>query len=102
MANGEKRAYVKPSKGLRQGDPLSPYLFLLVADVLSRLLTQGLHQNLISGIKIRRSCPTLSHLFFADDAILFLNANKEEGSRLMEILDCYSKASGQTINLDKS
>lgn len=78
FANGEKRATVNLSRGLRQGDPLSPYLFLLVIDVLSKFLSKELVNQNISGIRLTPSCPVLSHLFFANDAILFVKANKEE------------------------
>lgn len=102
FANGERRASVNPSRGLRQGDPLSPYLFLMVIDVLSKLLSKGLLDQRISGIKLKPSCPTLSHLFFADDAILFLKANKEECGHILEILEIYNSASGQLVNFNKS
>lgn len=102
FANGAKRANVTPSRGLRQGDPLSPYLFLLVIDVLSKLLIQGVSGNLFTGIKLGTHCPTISHLFFADDAIVFAKASKEECGQLLKILDVYNKASGQIINFNKS
>lgn len=97
FANGEKRATVNPSRGLRQGDPLSPYLFLLVIDVLAKLLSKELANHKISGIKLKPSCPTISHLFFADDAILFLKANKEECAHILNTLEIYNAASGQLI-----
>ncbi|XP_028092165.1 uncharacterized protein LOC114292410 [Camellia sinensis] len=102
FVNGEKRTSFTPSCGLRQGDPLSPYLFLLVADVLSTLLHQSLLSNAISGIRMRRTCPPLSHLFFADDAIIFFKAEHSEGLHILDILRVYSEASGQILNFDKS
>ncbi|XP_028111659.1 uncharacterized protein LOC114309966 [Camellia sinensis] len=101
-AIGEKRTEFTLSCGLRQGDPLSLYLFLLVADVLSNLLTHRLNSNSISGLKIRRTCLTLSHLFFADDAILFFKAKTFECESILEVLKVYSDASGQLLNFDKS
>lgn len=59
-----------------------PYLFFLVIDVLSKLLNKAISNGRISGIKLKPSCPTLSHLFFADDVVLFLNANKVECSHI--------------------
>lgn len=100
--NGEKRASFIPTRGLRQGDPLSPYLFILVADVLSNLLSQSFRDRQITGFKITRQCPTLSHLLFADDVLLFLKAEVSECQKVLDILSTYCEASGQMINFDKS
>ena len=73
LVNGEPSDPFCTEKGLRQGDPFSPYLFLLVQDSLdlSRLLNAGSSSGVYKGLKIKRNCPTLSHLFFADDLIFF-------------------------------
>lgn len=102
FANGEKRATVNPTRGLRQGDPLSPYLFLLVIDVLSKLLSKDICDQRLTGLKLKPSCPILSHLFFADDAILFLKANKLECTHVLKTLETYNLASGQLVNFSKS
>lgn len=93
---------VIPQRGLRQGDPLSPYLFILVADALSYMLKEALSSNRIQGIKLAPGAPTLTHLFFADDAVLFARAKEEEAFQIINILNRYSKASGQRINTAKS
>lgn len=72
IVNGENRAFFTPSCGLRQGDPLSPYLFILVAEILSKLITGGIQNKVISTLQMKRTCPILSHIFFADDVLLFL------------------------------
>lgn len=102
FANGAKRTTVHPSRGLRQGDPLSPYLFLLVIDVLSKMLIEGVTNKAFSGISLRPSCLNISHLFFTDDAILFAKANQAECDKILKILDTYNKASGQLLNYSKS
>lgn len=77
-------------------------LFILVADVLSNLLSKSLRDRQISGFKIARHCPTLSHLLFADDVLLFLKANISECQKVLDLLSTYCVASGQLINFDKS
>ena len=69
--NGDVLRSFKPTRGLRQGDPLSPHLFLLIADVLSRLMLQEHMNDYIQGYKISRRSPTLTHIHFADDTLLF-------------------------------
>ncbi|XP_021719982.1 uncharacterized protein LOC110687662 [Chenopodium quinoa] len=60
---------VVPSRGLRQGDPISPYLFLLCAEAFSALLTRVANDRIITGAQICQGAPRVSHLFFADDII---------------------------------
>lgn len=85
-ANGESRARISPQRGLRQGDPLLPYLFLLVKKVLSGLIQKDMDQGNLLGLRINRHCPTLSHIFFADDALLFTKAALGECDRLSATL----------------
>ena len=78
MLNGNPVGYVIPQRGLRQGDPLSPYLFLLCAEALSSLILQAERRNLLHGVNLCRGAPSVSHLFFADDSFLFLRANRQD------------------------
>lgn len=71
LVNGEPTTYFNPKAGLRQGDPLSPYIFILCMEVLSTNLIKTQEEKSIHGIKIARTAPSLSHLFFADDALFF-------------------------------
>ncbi|XP_071912962.1 uncharacterized protein [Coffea arabica] len=100
--NGEKRGFIRPTRGLRQGDPLSPYLFLICAESFSSLLKQSVVQGKLTGIRIAREAPRLSHLFFADDALIFCKATAMEAGQLRRILEVYREASGQLINMEKS
>ncbi|CAL9003043.1 unnamed protein product, partial [Prunus brigantina] len=102
VLNGKKGRFFKPSRGLRQGDPLSPYLFILVNDALSHLISAECAKGSLHGIRLCNGSPTLSHLLFADDTLLFTKASFANCSRLTHILDAYCAASGQLINLDKS
>lgn len=98
QVNGSKSKVIVPKCDLRQGDPLSPYLFILVFDVLLRLLSSANDTNLINGLKLAPGAPTLTHLFFADDALIFGRASMEEVYQIMSILNCFTAASGQRIS----
>lgn len=100
--NGEKLPFFFPSRGLPQGDPLLPYIFILMANVLSTLITQAISIGHIKGIWLSRWCPTLSHLFFADNAIFFLTGCVQECQNLANILNVYFLATGQQVNRNKS
>lgn len=91
-----------PKIGLRQGDLLSLYLFILCANVISSLLKKEVMNRNINGIQVSKRAPSISHIFFVDDIILFSRANATEVERTMEVLSTYQKASGQVMKLDKS
>jgi hypothetical protein len=90
-----------PSRGLRQGDPLSPFLFLFVADGLPALLQHEVSQKTIEPVKICRCAPGISHLFFADDSLLFFKANQAQAIKVKEVLEMYASSTGQLINPSK-
>lgn len=74
LVNGSPQEYFKPSRGLRQGDPLSPYLFLLCAEGFSALLKREESLLNLAGFQINKHCQSLTHLFFANDSLIFLKA----------------------------
>ena len=96
--NGELTEVFRPTRGIRQRDPISPYLFLLCLGGLSCLLNSIGPMHLSRGIRVGIH----SHLLFVDDCIVFSEATHGGASRLMEILSMYSRRSGQMINRDKS
>lgn len=100
--NGKLTQQFCPSRGLRQGDPLSPYLFVICAEGLSALLQDAEERGTISGVKICHGAPSVSHLFFADDSMLLLKANQQEAEALHEVLKLYEESSSQCINVEKS
>ena len=102
VVNGEPNGMIYPSRGLRQGDPLSPYLFLLCGEGFSTLLHRAEDSRELHGVVCSRGGPKIFHLFFVDDSLLFCNATVEECGVLMEKLKLYEKASGQSINMEKT
>ena len=100
--NGVLSDAFSPTRGLRQGDPISPYLFLLCAEGLSSLLKSVGPLHLSRGVRVGIHAPWVSHLLFADDCIVFSEGSQRGAARLQEILDTYSRESGQQVNRDKS
>jgi hypothetical protein len=91
-----------PERGLRQGDPLSPYLFILCAEGLSALLRNAEEERSLQGIQLCPEAPKINHLFFADDSLIVMKANVENATKLQQILALYESQSGQMINKEKS
>ncbi|KAL0413804.1 UNVERIFIED_CONTAM: hypothetical protein Sradi_1582100 [Sesamum radiatum] len=89
-------------RGLRQGDPLSPYLFLLFTEAFSSLLQKAETEGRLCGIPVCRGAPSISHLLFADDTLIFSEASGESVHTILEVLELYRRASGQEINFSKS
>jgi hypothetical protein len=100
--NGEYTETIIPQRGLRQGDPLSPYLFIICAEGLSTMLEKVETDRKIVGIKMCRAAPSVNHLFFADDSLILMRARNEEAQELKRILGIYERVSRQMINKDKS
>ncbi|KAA3454343.1 reverse transcriptase [Gossypium australe] len=91
-----------PFRGLRQGDPLSPFLFLFCGEGLSSLMRLANAGNRIKGVKASRNGPTITHLLFADDCIVFAEATDTGAISLKQILREYAMTTGQCVNFDKS
>ena len=96
--NGNKLPPFKPSHGLRQGDPLSPYLFILCMEKLSIAINKAVLQGDWDPIQISNNKPRLSHLLFADDVLLFTKAKNSQLRVITDLFDRFSRASGLKIN----
>lgn len=99
--NGEMCGYFRGTKGLRQGDPLSPYLFVLAMEVLSQLLNANYRNGRI-GLHPNASHPLVTHLAFADDLMIFFDGEKNSLICIADTLHEFSSWSGLTMNRNKT
>ncbi|KAL0435721.1 UNVERIFIED_CONTAM: putative mitochondrial protein [Sesamum radiatum] len=102
LLGGKQFGSIIPERGLRQGDPLSPYLFLLCTECFSSLLQHAERMGRLRGVSICRGAPSISHLLFADDTLIFCRASLECSQVIRDVLEVYRLASGQEINFSKS
>lgn len=98
----ESFGFFKSTRGVRQGDPLSPLLFILAQEVLTYNNNRAIVSQQIIPYSHGRSGPMISHLLYADDMVIFCNGQKKSILALRDVLRKYEGASGQLINLHKS
>jgi hypothetical protein len=102
LINGRPSGQFIPTRGLRQGNPLSPYLFILCAEALCSSINKAVRDGDIHGVPISRKGFRINQLYFADDCLLFCKASLSEWRSCQGVLSTYEAASGQKINREKT
>ena len=97
LINREPKGFITPTRGIRQGDPLSPYLFLLYAEGLSPLIQKAADTNRLKGIYSCRGGVCISHLLFADDSLLFVKQRLENAANCLISLHNMRRPRGRLL-----
>jgi hypothetical protein len=100
IINGTASAFVRHRRGLRQGDPLSPFLFILAMDPFQRLLDLATSEGVLSKLPGRRTIIRAS--LYADDVALFINPSRRDAAMVRLVLDTFAGVTGLSTNLSKS
>ncbi|XP_058071016.1 uncharacterized protein LOC131220059 [Magnolia sinica] len=98
----ESCGFFKSSRGLRQGNPLSPSLFILLAEVFGRGISRLVSSGLCHPFKLKQGCLPVSHLLYADNTVIFLNGSRNSLKAVKSFIAMYQAASGQKVNQRKS
>ena len=104
LINGSPTGFFQSTRGLRQGDPISPYLFVLGMEALSCLINKAVRGGFLTGCRLRGrggSGIQVSHLLFADDTVVFCEDSQEQMAILSWLLMWFEAISGLSINLNK-
>lgn len=101
LVNGVPQGFFSCSRGLRQGDPLSPYLFIIVVEVLGRNIQKLVDSKALKGVKVTSALRPDSHQQFVDDTLMFRKALVGEAGLWKYVLNDYALVSGQCINYEK-
>lgn len=100
--NGQTHGHIViPERGIRQGDPLSPFLFIFCAEALVYAMNKAEKDERLTGLRLTKKFSAIQHLLFADDSLFLCQATLRECSEFFKVLNLYGKASGQEINFQK-
>ncbi|MFS7926579.1 putative RNA-directed DNA polymerase [Helianthus anomalus] len=101
LVNGSPTGEFECTRGLRQGDPLSPFLFVIVMEALTGIMAKAVSVGLFEGINIPYDGPAISHLIYADDVMFLGGWNQSNINNLRRLLRCFYLASGLKVNIRK-
>jgi len=101
LVNGSPTEQFSPTKGLRQGDPLAPFLFLIVVEGLAGVVRQAEYKGLLEGIKVGKKQIPINMLQFADDTIFVCSPKPQNIVVIKSILRCFEIASRLKVNFHK-
>ena len=102
LVNGSQLDSFEPSRGLRQGNPISPYIFILCMEFLSSLINKKCEEGKWIKVKASRGGPGFSHSFFADDLLLYAKADRGNCEAIVDVLEEFCELTGQKISKVKS
>ncbi|GKE75178.1 putative RNA-directed DNA polymerase, eukaryota, reverse transcriptase zinc-binding domain protein [Tanacetum coccineum] len=102
LINGSPTLEFSIKRGLRQGDPLSPFLFILIMEGRYIAIKDAIHSDLISGVDVGNPSMHISHFFYADDVVLVTEWNRVQMDNILRVLNVFFLASGLRININKS
>ena len=102
LINGMPEGFFSISRGIRQGDPLSPSLFIIMAEAFGRAVSEAHRQKEISGVSVTKNLPNITYQQYADDGILSSKSSLQEALGFKKIIESYMDASGQKVTKDKS
>ncbi|XP_071734031.1 uncharacterized mitochondrial protein AtMg01250-like [Rutidosis leptorrhynchoides] len=102
LVNGSPTSEFTPKRGIRQGDPLSPYLFIIAVEGLNIFVKRSLETNVFHGIEVGAEKVMVSHLQYADDIVFFGEWNKKNANSIFKLLKCFEIFSGLKVNMSKS
>ena len=102
LINGQSFGLIKPERGICQGVPISPLLFVICTEALVHILQLAENNYKVCGIQFNGCGLTINHLLFADDTLLVCKTTKDACEELMRCLSQYGLISGQLINVEKS
>ncbi|KAJ9564334.1 hypothetical protein OSB04_000300 [Centaurea solstitialis] len=102
LVNGSPTEEFTLESGLRQGDPLAPFLFLVIAECFHLMVVKAENSGLLKGVKVGSNNIPISHLQYSDDVILFGPWETENLKNMMKLMECFYAVSGLKMNLNKT